>query len=165
LALHTALHLAQHGPEDAKAAADLGLAVERWGPAVWRDAALLAAQLDAVDAFAAGLRLLPEGADIADSLGVFPTERGAWDMAHRGLRPRGTDHLTALAQAHTFSERARVLRRALLPSRAWISWDTSWASRSAAHLAAAYALHLMRAPLWAMRAYRFARDRPSDRQL
>ena len=159
LALHTALHLAQHGLDDPKAAADLRLAVVRWGNQLWDETAQLAIDAGAVDAFAAGLRLLPDGARIADRLGVFPTEATVWDMAHRDLRPRGTHHLGALAQARTLRARAGVLRRAFLPTRAWICWEMSWAHRSRGHLAAAYCLHLLRTPLWAMRAFRFAHSR------
>lgn len=159
LALHTALHLAQHGPDDAKAAADLRLALTRWDQDVWRDAAQLAVELQAIDAFAAGLRLSPEGTLVADDLAVFPSEQAAWDMAHRHLRPRGADHLSALAAAGTLGARAHLLRRALLPSAAWIRSEIRWAHRSRGHMAAAYLLHLVRTPLWATRAYRFARSR------
>jgi hypothetical protein len=165
LALHTALHLAQHGPDDPKAAADLALAATRWGDQIWRGAAQLAGQLDADEAFAAGLSLLPEGARIADRLGVFPTERTVWDMAHRGLRPRGTHYLGALAQAPTLRARYAVIRQALLPSPAWIRWQMSWASRGPGHLATAYLLHLLRTPVWAVRVLRFARSRPGSRGL
>ena len=164
LALHTALHLAQHGPDDAKAAADLRLAVARWDREIWHEAAQVAVQLGATDAFAAGLRLIPEGARIADGLGVFPTQRTVWEITHRGVRPRGTHHLDALAQSRTLRARAGVLRRALLPSRAWICWEMSWAHRGRGHLAAAYLLHVLRTPLWAARAYRFSRSRPRERR-
>lgn len=160
LALHTALHLAQHGPEDAKAAADLRLGLARWDQDVWRDAAQLAVELVAVDAFATGLRLSPDGVRVADNLAVFPSKQAAWDMAHRHLRPRGADHLSALATTRSPRDRADLLRRALLPSRAWIRGEILWAHRSRSHMAAAYLLHLLRTPLWAARAYRFARSRP-----
>lgn len=165
LALHIALHLAQHGLDDPKAAADLGLAVVRWDSAIWQRAAQLANELEAVDAFAAGLRLLPAGARIADGLEVFPTDRTVWDMAHRDIRPRGTQYVGALARARTLRARTRVVRQALLPPRAWIRWEMRWASRSRGHLAAAYSLHMFRAPLWAVRAYRFTRSRSREDQI
>jgi hypothetical protein len=56
-------------------------------------------------------------------------------------------------------ERAQVVRRALLPSRAWITWEMRWAARGRVYLAAAYGLHVLRAPLWALRALRFRRGR------
>jgi hypothetical protein len=156
LALHIALHLAQHGSGDAKAASDLELAIVRWEPDVWHEAARLAVCLEAIDAFAIGLRLVPDGARMADRLGVFPTEAASWEMEHRDVRPRGTQHLLALGEARTLRARAAVLRRALLPRPAWIRSEIRWAHRSRCHLGAAYVLHLLRSPLWAARAFRFA---------
>lgn len=165
LALHAALHLAQHGPGDAKAAADLSLAVARWELGLWQEAAQLAVTLGATDALAIGLRLLPEGERLADMLGVFPTERASWEMAHRDARPRGAHHLGALSEARTWRARAGVLRRALLPRPAWIRAEMRWAHRSPGHLAAAYMLHVLRTPLWAARALRFARSRTRHRKI
>lgn len=55
------LHAAQHGSELGKALADLELALEKVPVPVWREAARLAASLEAVDAFASGLRLVQAG--------------------------------------------------------------------------------------------------------
>jgi hypothetical protein len=74
LALHLATHAAQHGSDDLKAIADLTRGLECWPPEVWRDAAPLAAEVEGTPAFAAGLRLVPSGADVADRLGLPPTD-------------------------------------------------------------------------------------------
>lgn len=160
LALHVALHLAQHGPDDEKAVIDLRLALDRWPSTIWEQAARLAAEVSAAEAFAAGLRVLPEGEGTADLLGLGSGEQVLWDLRHRAARPRGTFHLSAFADATTFRERADILRRAIFPSRAWIADNYRWARAHSALISVAYLLHVMRAPQWAWRAFRFLRQRP-----
>jgi putative nucleotidyltransferase-like protein len=159
LALGVALHVAQHGPADIKAVGDLRRALERWPLEVWREAASLAEDVGGDESFAGGLRLLPAGAELADQLGLGSAERVLWDLANRGSRPRGTFHLEALAQARSAREKVNIIRRALLPSRDWMGWEMRWATRSRAHLAAAYFAHILRAPAWAVRARRYSRRR------
>lgn len=160
LALSVGLHVAQHGPGDAKAVGDLRRALEHWPLEVWRQAASLAEEVGGDEAFAAGLRLVPAGARLADRLGLGSAERTLWDIANRDSRPRGTFHLEALAEARSAREKVDIVRRALLPSRAWLSWELRWATRSRAHLALAYLTHIARAPVWAVRALRYGRRRP-----
>jgi hypothetical protein len=156
LALHLALHAAQHGPNDSKAIGDLARGIERWPPDVWRRAGELAERVQGVAAFAAGLRLLGEGATIARELGLPPTPELDWKIHHRDGRPRGTFHLRAMADARGAKERANVLRRSLFPTPRWIRWEYKWAARGRALLLLAYARHILRAPLWAAKAGRFA---------
>ena len=157
LALHLATHVAQHGTGYPQPLEDLALGLERWPEQVWREAEDLARQIQALDAFAAGLRLVPPGAALAEELGLPATDELEWAILHRDERPRGTFHLQAFAEARSLAERADALRRALLPTRAWIRWQHPWASAGGAWLIAAYGLHLMRAPVWAARAWRFRR--------
>jgi hypothetical protein len=155
LALHLALHAAHHGRDGAKAMGDLARGVERWPLGVWRSAARLAEAMQGIPAFAAGLRLQPEGAEIATELGLPPTAELDWEIRHRSARPRGTFHLRAISNAGGVRERLSVLRRSLLPTRAWILWEFPWAARRRPLLAVAYLLHVLRAPLWAGRAVTF----------
>jgi Uncharacterised nucleotidyltransferase len=157
LALHLALHTAQHGPEDLKAAADLNRGLERWSPEIWRQAADLAAELRAVEAFAAGLRLVPGGDLVARRLELRAPDALLWQIDHRGERPRGTFHMQAFAEARGLRERMNLLRRSLLPRRAWIVWEYPQAANSRLRLFAAYCAHILRAPAWAIRAWRFRR--------
>jgi hypothetical protein len=157
MALSVALHVAQHGPRDAKAVGDLSRALERWPRGVWREAAALAQDVGGKESFAAGLRLLPAGTTLADELGLGSAERVLWDLANRQLRPRGTFHLEALIGSGSVRDKLGVVRRALLPTRAWIGWEMRWATRSPAHLALAYVLHIARSPAWAVRAIRYSR--------
>ena len=64
VAMHVALHAAQHGVLAGKALTDLTLALERLPEEVWTRAADLARRLEAAPAFAAGLRLVPAGEDV-----------------------------------------------------------------------------------------------------
>lgn len=161
LALHLALHVAQHGPEDLKAAADLNRGLERWSPEIWSQAAELAAELGAVEAFAAGLRLVPGGGLVARRLELPAADALLWQIEHSGERPRGHFHLQAFTEARGLRERMNLLRRSLLPRRAWIVWEHPEAGRSRLRLFAAYCVHILRAPAWAIRAWRFRRRNPN----
>jgi hypothetical protein len=163
LALHLALHAAQHGPGDLKAMGDLQRGVERWPADVWRDAAQLSRRLNATETFAAGLRLLPESAVVAADLGLPTADSILWTIAHRDARPRGTFHVQALSEARGARERAGVLRRALLPQAAWIVWEYRWAAGGRLRLLAAYGLHMLRSPALAARAWRFRRSAQRQR--
>jgi hypothetical protein len=160
LALHLALHTAQHGPDDLKAVGDLSRGIERWPPEIWAQAAKLANELGAVEAFAAGLRLVPGGEVVARRLGLPAADDLLWQIANRGERPRGTFHVQAFAEARGLRERLGLLRRSLVPARAWIVWGNPKAGTSRVRLVAAYAAHILRAPAWAVRAWRFRRRSP-----
>lgn len=159
LALHIATHAAQHGPGHGKVIRDLELALERWSPDVWIEAAELARRIDALDPFAAGLRLVPRGAQAALSLRLPATPELDWEVRNLGARPRGRFHLHAFREARTPAARLAVLRRALLPPRDWLVRDYPWAWRGGVRLRLAYLLHVLRAPLWALRAASFGRRR------
>jgi hypothetical protein len=157
LALHLALHAAQHGPEDRKAIGDLARGLERWPLEVWREAAAVASAVGASETFSAGLRLLAAGAALAGELGLPPAGAVLQAIGERKFRPRGTSQLQALIDARGVRARASVLRWSLFPEQSWMSRRYPWAPRSGLHLAGAYALQLARAPGWAMRAWRFRR--------
>lgn len=156
-AMHLAMHAAQHGPALQKHVDELTLALERWPANVWDSAALLAREIDATEAFAAGLRLLPEGAALAARLALPTTAELDWTIRHRPDRPRGTFHLQALAEATGVRERFRILRRSLLPNRVWIMNQHPWARPGGLRVIAAYGAHLARGPGWAARAWLFHR--------
>jgi Uncharacterised nucleotidyltransferase len=157
LALHLAIHAAQRGPDDPKAIADLRRGIERWPVEVWRSAAGLAREVEGEAPFAAGLRLLPQGAELAHRLNLPPTPELDYEIRHLGSRPRGTFHLEAWVQARGLRERLSVLRRALFPTQQWIRFQYRWAAGSNLLLPLAYARHILGAPLWALRAMRFRR--------
>jgi hypothetical protein len=156
LAMHLALHAAQHGQGYLKGCRELLRALDRWPLEVWREAAGLADEIEATEAFAAGLRLVDSGAELAETLGLPPTTRLDWEL-RQTARPRGRFHLQAFLQAPDMRARAHVLRRALLPHPAWMIRQYTWAADGRARMLAAYLLHLARSPAWALRALRFRR--------
>ncbi len=160
LALHLALHAAQHGPGDLKILGDLGRGLSRWPYDTWEQATRLAYELRALGAFAAGLRLLPAGVARAGELGLPQAEAQLWAIAHRDERPRGALHVTAFSKAASARERIGIVRRALLPTRVWIAAEYPWAARGRSRLLAAYGMHALRSPVWAARAWRFRRRAP-----
>lgn len=161
LAFHLALHAAQHGLWDPKPIAELGLALEQWPEPIWRGANALATELDGLAAFAAGLRLVPMGAALAERLRLPEPSEIEWDLENRARRPRGTFHLQALADAGTAGERMRLVWQMLVPSREWLEWEDPRARRGGLPLVHARVRHLLRLPGWSARAvvYRVRRSR------
>ena len=155
LALHIAIHAAHHRGQHGPGLRDLELALERWPSVAWADAATLSRETRATDAFAVGLQMAPAGLDLARTLALPDVAELEWTP--HGELPRGTHHLSAFAKAGSLTGRARVVRRALLPPSKWILWEYPWAHRWRPLQIAAYAMHLMRAPLWGSRALRFRR--------
>ena len=70
LAFIVVLHAVQHGRREARTLRDLELAIRVISTEDWREARALAAALGAERAFGAGLSLLPQGLQLADTLGV-----------------------------------------------------------------------------------------------
>jgi len=69
-ALYATLHATHHGSEDARGLPHLEAALAAVDDSGWRAALELARQLDAVEAFATGLRLLPAGTELAARIDV-----------------------------------------------------------------------------------------------
>jgi len=121
-ALHLALHADEHGVDLWHPLEDLARALRVADDDVWQEAADLARRIDAVPAFAAGLRFNPEGARLAERL-QLPDERPP-AVAVRA----GPDVPVAIALENLTSEplraRARLLLRALVPSPRYIhNWS------------------------------------------
>ena len=157
LALHLAVHAAQHGPAYAKGIRELSLGLQRWPSEVWTAAAELARAVGAVTDFGAGLRLAPGGVVLAAALRLPDDLARDWEIRHLDERPRGAFHAQAFSERATLRERASLLRRALLPNPRWLTVEFPWLRRSRLLLPAAYLLHLARAPLWASRAWNYRR--------
>jgi Uncharacterised nucleotidyltransferase len=154
LAMHLAIHAAHHGAGYERGSRELTRGLDRWPPEVWREAARLAREIDAIEAFAAGLRLVESGAELAEALDLPSTERLDWQL-RQGVAPRGRFHLQAFLQAGSVRERAHVIRRALFPPPGWILRAYPWAQGRRARMTAAYLLHIARSPAWALRTVLF----------
>jgi hypothetical protein len=158
----SALHAAQHRRDAPLPLEDLRRIVERLPRSGWGEATATARRLDALPAFASGLQLVPEGAELLRELGV----QDGWtlDLAVRaeGELPmiRG---LSRLAETPGLLAKLRLLARELFPTPVFMrEWSPLARRGGIAGLVAAYALR----PLWmarhigpALRAYRRARRR------
>jgi hypothetical protein len=143
LALIIALHAAHHGRGGGKHLDELRRALDRADPEIWRATLQLAERLDAVPSLAAGLRLVPEGAELAESLGL---SHGA-DRA-TALRAAGA-HSTAIGFARlaaTPGLRAKLafVARKLAPTPAFMRHWSRLARRGRLGLVLAYAWR----PVW-----------------
>lgn len=137
IALVAALHAAHHGREHAKSVRDLDRALERFDARTWRAAADLAAELEAVEALAAGLRLVPRGEELASTLGLPGVVSPRRALMAAG-QPAGSLGLLRISEGGSARERARALRYALLPSRAHMRASSSLAARGHTGMALAY---------------------------
>jgi Uncharacterised nucleotidyltransferase len=143
-ALVVALHAAQHGDKSAKQLGDLERGVERLPRDVWEAARRLASSLEAAEAFEAGLRLLPAGADLAESLGLA-TNSPTTETALRASSPPPTAlGFEWLANVPGLRAKLRLLGAKALPDAEFMRAWSPLARRGTAGLCLAY---LWR-PLW-----------------
>jgi hypothetical protein len=144
-ALHISLHAIQHGAEWGKGRGDLERALDVADEATWQQAAELAGALDGMDAFAAGIRLVPRGEELAERLGL-PAPASV-DVALRAAKPPPVAlGFEQLAQARGLRTRVTIGLRKLFPPREFlVHWDPR-ASESRARLA----LARVRRPLWVL---------------
>ena len=163
--LHIVLHAAQHGELWGAAVAHVERALDLLDEPLWREAEGLAHRLDAVEPFAAGLRLVPKGAELADRLRL-PTVSSV-EVALRATSPPPVAlGLEQLARTDRFRTRAGILWRKFFPPREFIVHWHPPAGRSRTQLVLAYA----RRPFWLLRraprgftAWREARRKVRDR--
>jgi hypothetical protein len=140
-ALHLGLHVAQHGDPDAQPGTDLSRAIDQLPFSLWEQATELAHRLDAVPAFAAGLRLIPAGAALADRLGLPTTSSLEASLRFtRAPLALGFEHL---AQTGGLGRKIRLLLSEIFPSPAFLRWWWPFASRGLVGLATAYVWRLV----------------------
>jgi len=158
-AMHIALNVAHHGRANAKTMADLERALERVSPDTWRAAAALAARVDAVPAFAAGLHLDLRGDAVLRDLEI--DARPTLDVALRAeTAPPLAQGLGWLAELPTTRARIGFVVRSVFPPPDFMRVWAPSTRRGGMWLAAAYCWR----PLWmavrlpeALRAWRRAR--------
>jgi hypothetical protein len=158
-ALLAALHAAHHGDDRAHPAVDLERALTRVDLDGWREVAALADALGASAGLAAGLRRLPAGAVVADSLRL--TTRRPVEVALRDDgAPAHAIVLENLAAADGRRARLRILAGALVPPAAHVRAGSRLARRGPIGLFAAYvwrAVRLAPVAVPSFRAWRRAR--------
>jgi hypothetical protein len=158
------LHAAQHGAGWEQALRDLQRAVARLPDEVWRTAATLANDLDAMAPFAVGLELVEGGQALADRLGL-PKERTVEATLRAWTAPDLTLGIHRLAATRGFRAKGAFIIRKVFPSPDWMRRWVPLARHGRLGLAAAYASR----PIWllsrtprALRAWRRA-QRDSQR--
>lgn len=163
-ALHVVLHAAHHGAGWGQPVGDLEHALVRLDDDLWRQAHALALGLDALEGFAAGLRLTERGCGLASRLELH-APRTVRAVLHASTPPPVALGIEQLADAKGTRARAQILVRKVFPPRSFIRhWDRS-ASASRAALLRAYwrrALWLLARLPGGLGAWRKARRRISD---
>jgi hypothetical protein len=123
-ALHVALHAAEHGRDLWHPLEDLARALRVADDDVWHQAADVARRIDALPAFAAGLRFNPAGARLAERL-ELPGEHPPAVAVRAGPDIPVAIALENLTSEQPLRTRARLLLRALVPSPRYIrDWST-----------------------------------------
>jgi len=141
--LVVALHAAQHGPARRKSIEDLERALARADLDEWRVAADLASTLGATEMFAAGLRLVPAGAGLADDLRLPRRKSVETALQSDTARPLSMG-FEKLRQTPGIARKARLVGRELVPSRAFMRFWWPPSRRGALWMVLAY----VRRPLW-----------------
>lgn len=143
-ALYVALHAAHHGGRADRSLQRLEVALAAVTDDVWREARALASQLDALEAFAAGLRLIPSGAELAGRLSLPATS--SVKVALRATTPPpvalGFDQVASAGWAGPV-----VIVRKLIPPPGFIRHWWPPAATSRRMLAVGY----LRRPFWLLR--------------
>ena len=139
VALVVGLHAAHHGETLGNPLRDLDRALERIDHDRWREAAALARELQATEAFAAGLRLRPGGAELAREL-ALPATLSPRRRLMASSQPAGALGLLRIADAR--GHRLRAIRDELVPAPDYMRALDPRARRGGAGLALAYATRL-----------------------
>jgi hypothetical protein len=140
--LHIALHVVQHGgKESSKSMTDLELALAKVPQDTWREASDLARRLEATEAFAAGLDLLPEGRALAAAIGAEPTHSAGPTLRLQGVPL--AEGFQELSEARGLRAKVAILAHELFPNRAFMRWWTPLARRGWLGLGLAYVWRLI----------------------
>ena len=150
--LLVALHAGQHGREFGRTLDDLERALEIASDEDWRVAAVLAREMDAVEAFAAGLRLSPAGSRVAETLALPKQTSVATELRSATPVPTSTGY-EWLAKTPGFFSRIRLLWFKLIPPAAFMRDWHPLARRGRIGLVLAYLYRPLWLAWWAPRGY------------
>jgi hypothetical protein len=137
-ALIVALHAAQHGRRATTPVEDLEQAIRRGSLPVWKRAAALARELRCLPAFSAGLRLSPQGAELARQLGIAAERTSRSLRLSTATAPDTATGIDTLLITSGFLPRLRFIGRELVPSRSFMRATYPLAKRGRAGLIGAY---------------------------
>jgi Uncharacterised nucleotidyltransferase len=123
-ALHVALHAAEHGVDVRHPIEDLERALRVTDEEVWREATDIARRIDALPAFAAGLRLNPAGERVAERL-ELPAERTPAIAVRARSNVPAAIALERLTSEPSLRTRVYLFLRSLVPSRVYMrTWSS-----------------------------------------
>jgi hypothetical protein len=146
-ALIVALHAAHHGVQVTHTLRDLERALERFPLSTWERASELAEATGAVPAFAAGLRLLPAGDEVARRLSL-PDLATPETLLRAGTAPPMALGFDWLARTPGFKRKARLVAAKIVPDRQFMrGWSPLARSGTRSGLVLAYAWR----PFWLLR--------------
>lgn len=139
-AAHLALHAAQNGPVDVKAITDLQRGLKMVERSDWEAAAKVADEIEAQEAFAAGLRLVGEGRVLAAELGL--TRQMSVELVLRA-RSATQDALffERVTETTGANRKMALFARKLFPTVATLRAGSSLARRGALGALCAWAVH------------------------
>jgi hypothetical protein len=137
-ALIVAAHAGHHGPDEERPIEDLSRAIERVPQATWAEAVEIAYEVQAMQLLSRGLRLLPEGARLAERLGI-PSPELIEASYGEGLGGGTALGFARLAEQRGARAKARLLLRELFPEPRFMRWWSPMAARGRLGLALAYA--------------------------
>ncbi len=139
-AMHLALHAAQNGPIDVKAIADLERGLSRISKDDWKEASRVAADIGAEQAFAAGLRILPSGQQLAEDLSL--TREMTVELALR-TRSATQDALffERFAVARGVGRKGALILRKFFPTSGTMRANSALARRGSLGLVCAWIAH------------------------
>lgn len=136
-AVVVALHAVAHGVAVGKPLEDLSRALEQLSDEQWQTAGVLATRLEAEEAFAAGLRLLPAGSELADRLRLPRDASVETRLLARSARPTALGY-EWLAQTPGLAAKTRLVAHKLFPSVSFMRAWSPLARRGTLGLGAAY---------------------------
>ena len=118
-ALVVAMHAAQHGLGIPRVREDLARGISLLPQDVWRLAKRLAEDIDALDAYAFGLRLLPEGQRLADDLRL-PNRPSVETILRSEAAPPTALGFDWLSRTPGIAAKARLIVGKIFPDRAFM---------------------------------------------
>ncbi len=136
LALHVGLHAAHHA--EGKALEDLRRAIAVAGEDVWREALELAGELEGTPTFASGLRLIPEGAELARRLEIDDSVRSTRHDIRFEQVPTAEGIDALLQPGISIKQRALTVAGEFFPRPEFMRWWTPLARRGPLGLVLSY---------------------------
>jgi hypothetical protein len=143
--MHLALHVAQNGPIDTKALADLERGLDRLPRELWQEGERIARSIDAIEAFSAGLHVSEPGRRLADELGLAPP-RDVGLVLRMTSAPREALQIQKLVTTDSLRSRARLVVRKLWPTSVYMLGQVPTAGAGGCALLAARLRRMVKLP-------------------